>query len=65
MKHELDKRAWGIIPITTYKGVIVQKISTGFVVLNQNCNTPEEVDVIIGNAQNHIKNSIKKDTTQQ
>ena len=65
MKHELEKTVWGIIPIVTYRAVSVTKIKDGFMVFKKYCKTPDDVDSLISTAENHIKNSIKKDTTQQ
>lgn len=64
MKHQLEKIKWGIIPLVSYRGVLVTKIKEGYSVLNKHCKTVEEVDVIIDNAENHIKKSLQKHTTQ-
>lgn len=64
MKHQLEKIMRSSIPITTYRGVLVTKTKDGYSVLNKHCKTVEEVDVIIDNAENHIKKSLQKHTTQ-
>lgn len=58
MKHELDNYEWGVIPIRSYKGVLLEKISGGYKVLNQKASTPKEVDDIISKAGKAISNSI-------
>lgn len=65
MKHQLEKIKWGIIPITTYRGISVTKTKDGYMVFEVPCKTPEDVDDLINAAHNHVKNSLQKDTTQQ
>jgi len=65
MKHQLEKIRWGIIPITTYRGVSVTKTKTGYTVFEIHCETPQDVDDLIDAAENHVKNSLQKSTTQQ
>lgn len=57
-KHELENITWGIIPITAYRGALVEKIIGGYKVLNKKASSPKEVDEIIDKAQDSIKNSL-------
>ena len=59
MKHPLEEVKWGIIPITVYKGVLVEKIIGGYKLLHQTCIKPEEVDTIIFESQKSISKSIR------
>lgn len=64
--HELKKVNFGIIPITHYREVVIEKLIGGWKVLGQKCLTVEEVDAVIdknmanpnGNEVNLEDNSI-------
>ena len=58
MAHELESYEWGIIPIRNYKGVLVEKIIGGYKVLGKTVIRPEEVDDIINQAGESLRNSI-------
>jgi hypothetical protein len=58
MKHELEKIVWGIIPITVYRGCIVEKLIGGYKVFNTKCLTCKEVDNIIDNSEISLQKSI-------
>ncbi len=54
MIHELDK----LFGQRNYKGVIVERIIGGYRVLDSNVKTPQEVDQVLDQAAQHLKNSI-------
>ncbi len=54
MTHELDN----LKGQRNYKGVIIQKLIGGFEVLNTKVKTPQEVDQVLDQAAEHLKNSI-------
>ena len=57
-KHPLEEVKWGIIPVTVYQGVIVNRLIGGYSVLNTTVKTPEEVDKVIYEAGKKLYNSI-------
>lgn len=57
-KHPLEKVKWGVIAITAYKGVLVERQIGGYLVLGQKCQTPEEVDRVIEDSCVSLKNSL-------
>jgi len=59
MKHPLEEVRWGVVPITVYKGVLVTRIIGGYSLFGKKCKTPAEVDAIIEQPLETIKNSIK------
>jgi len=60
-KHELLNRDWGFLRIINYRGVLVEKILGGYVVIKKTVvSTPEEVDKVIDEAAGWLNESIKQ-----
>jgi len=57
--HQLEKVMVGVNVETFYKGTLVKKIIGGFQVFGKNVKTLEEVDAIINQSCEAIKQSIK------
>lgn len=53
-KHELQTADFGLMGFYTYKGVIVQKLIGGYMVLGEKVVTEKEVDLVIKKAVNSI-----------
>ena len=49
-----------VVPISVYRGVVVEKIIGGYRLLNTTCIKPEEVDKLIDEGLNSIEKSIVK-----
>jgi hypothetical protein len=60
MSHFLDIAIWGVVPIKKYRGCLVEKLGSGYKVLDQVVNTSTEVDQKIDEANNSIKNSLNE-----
>ena len=58
-QHELLKVKFGVIPVTVYRGCIVEKAIGGYIVFGRKALTVHDVDDIINNAGEAIKQSIK------
>lgn len=58
MKHELEEVKWGVIPLYCYRGVLVEKIIGGYKVLNQTVIKTSEVDNVINEAEEYLRNSM-------
>lgn len=58
-KHSLETVKWGVIPVTNYKGCLVEKAIGGYMVLGEVVKTAADVDRKINEAIISIKNSLK------
>ncbi len=54
MTHELDN----LKGMRNYKGVLITRIIGGYEVLDTKVKTPQEVDQVLDQAAEHLKNSI-------
>jgi hypothetical protein len=59
-KHYLETVSWGIVPITSYQGVLVTRLIGGYSVLNQKVKTPQEVDEVIKKGYENLGSTIFK-----
>jgi len=60
-KHELLTRDWGFLRVINYRGLLVEKILGGYVVIKKTVvSTPEEVDKVIDLALDSLDKSIKQ-----
>ena len=57
-KHPLRLINWGVIPITIYRGVLVEKLIGGYKIFSTTCITEKEVDEIIDASLVSLENSI-------
>jgi hypothetical protein len=58
-KHELNDLLSAIIPIGVYKGCLVTKVIGGYKIFDKTVTHPYEVDQIIKDAEDSLKNSLK------
>jgi hypothetical protein len=57
--HPLLNVKWGVIPITVYRGVLVEKLIGGYRVFGYVVSTPSDVDDKINSASISLQNSLK------
>ncbi len=57
-KHPLEEVKWGSIGLTNYKGCLVSKLIGGYSIFGKKCLTPADVDKVIENAAQSIKQSL-------
>lgn len=57
-KHPLEKKDFGVLGFTNYRGVVVWKIIGGYRIMENKVTTPEEVDKAIDEAAKSLDKSI-------
>ncbi len=57
-KHPLRSINFGVIPITVYRGIILERLIGGYKLFGKTCITEKEVDEIIDASLVSLENSI-------
>lgn len=57
--HYLESVKWGVIPITVYKGCLIEKLIGGYKVFGEVVKSPSDVDKKMDEANISIKNSLQ------
>jgi hypothetical protein len=61
-KHELETD-WPFLKIRLYRGCLVSKVGDKYSIFGKTYDTPEEIDLVIDGAGEHIKTSLTVDNS--